>query len=434
MEKTWPDKLEELKKQHNSSYEQLADMLGISTRTLADLMKPKPVAEDGRLSEPTKPIQRLVNHLLSSELSRPGLNLVLIHSDFKVSKDAFDDNDVINSVIKPLLALNAEAPRITTIVDTRQPEAFRNEYHYITIPNDKVNTTLLLKNNILPNYLLAEDEVETEKTLDVFFAVTAMRLVSKTISQNLAHVTIAANIETFWSLGQQIQEIGKEVGKNIGVTFVRQFGVIESENLRKTILKDNCQIIDPPLGRRSGIVSSIHPGGFGFIKDLFEPNKSGIFFSWNHMKLDENGIPEVDIQQLKVGDKVSYTIGVNNKGPCAANVAIVERHDQTRLESVSPTLKKQILTTEEQDFLKNKLTDAISICADADGWALLADVGSRIKLMFPQATESLNAKGYKLSLFVKEELTEIFEYSSDGKNTHRTAACIRLKKSDADEK
>ncbi|MFZ2168932.1 MAG: cold shock domain-containing protein [Methylococcaceae bacterium] len=413
----WPEKLEDLRKQHDSSAEQLADMLGITTRTLSDLM-------GGR--EPTKPIQRLVDNLLNSNLlsgerSKPYLNLVLIHSDFKVFKD--DSDNTVDSVITPLIALNADASRITAIADSRQSEAFRNEYHYIAAPDDHEASMLysaLMKKKVQPHFLTYEVGADTKKTLDVFFTATAMKLVSKTLSQKLAHVTIAADIEKFWSLGKGIQE-----DQNVGVTFVRQYGVQESDSLIKSI--EQCQIIDPPLGRCSGIVTSIHPGGFGFIKDSDDSNKPGLFFSWNHMRLDENGIPELDIQQLKVGDKVSYTIGVNNKGPCATNVAIVERLDQTRSESVPITSKKQQLTSAEQDFLKNKLTDAICLCADSDGWALLADVGSRIKLMFPQATENLNSKGYKWSKLV-EEMTEFFEYNSDGRNTNRSAACVRIKK------
>ena len=418
----WPNKLIELRSQHNSSDEQLADMLGITTRTLADFMK----EEGGR--EPTKPIQRLVDNLLnsnslSSERNKPYLNLVLIHPCFKVSKD--DSENSVDKVITTLMALNTETSRITAIADPRQSELFKNEYHYITeSPNDdedgKRLTSIKINKKVNLNFLTAEVGTKTEKTLDVFFTATAIKLVLKALSQKLAHVTIAADIETFWSLGNMIRE-----DYDVGVTFVRQYGVDVSESLRKTI--ERCQIIDPPLGRCSGIVTSIHPSGFGFIKESSESNKPGLFFSWNHMKQDENGIPEIDIQQLKINDKVSYTIGVNNKGPCATNVAIVERPDQISVEIVPIPSQKQKLTDDETEFLRNKLTDAICICADSDGWALLADVGSRIKLMFPQVTESLNAKGYKWRQFVEDQF-EIFEYSSDGKNANRSAACVRLKK------
>jgi cold shock CspA family protein len=410
----WIVKLQKLQDLHHSSPEKLATMLGITTRTLSDFMKP--VEEGGR--EPTKPIQLLIDHLLGeSGGSKPGLNLVLIHSDFRI-REGFSAVDSIDFIID----LNVETPRNIESALSMKSEPFRNEYHYIGAHKSRSNqivdmSEILGKKKIMPQFLVAEIGVDLDKALDMYFTATAMWLVSQALSQELAHVTIAANINNFWVLAKEIREFA-----NVGVTFVLQHEQEVSDGIIETLEEYKISIISP-LGRLEGEVSAIHPNGsFGHITN---PMGKQMFFSWNHMKRGLNGLPELEIHHLKVGDKVYFTIGVNNKGPCATDVAIVKRGGEAEVElnAIISTLNKE-LTPEEQDLLNTKIADVVGVCADADGRALLADVGSRIKLMHPDASKILYDKGYKLSDFVKKQY-EKYEYEPRGGGA-KSAACIRL--------
>jgi hypothetical protein len=128
-------------------------------------------------------------------------------------------------------------------------------------------------------------------------------------------------------------------------------------------------------------------------------------------KLDGTNVAETPIADLKVGDIVGFTIGMNNKGACATDVTLIER---TSAES-----------SEESEILEF-IKDAIRDCANEKGWALLSRVGTRLSVPHPDYKETFSAKGFKFGELIKKH-TEIFEYSTDSAVTDFSAASARLK-------
>jgi hypothetical protein len=419
---TWDQKLKRLRDTLGLNADALASTLGITTRTLSDFMKGP--GEGGR--EPTGPVQRLID-LLSGELESQGLvktpqlNLVVIHGEFRVAAD----QDPVSAVVEMHAAGGTQR---------------NNEFHYITVQPKKDAKWLLEglgRGRIQPHFFPPDDfAMDSDSARDCYFTATTMWLVAQAMRRDLAHVTLAADAKKFWPLAREIKELAE-----VEVTFVRE--ATRGGDLGVDSLLKNLGItVADPAGRKFGFVTALKtskgPGAkidFGFITPGQKGSKgeevsegSPIFFSFNHMRKDLTGTREIEIHQLLIGDYVSYNIGMNNQGPCATDVALVDRKpDAPVLSNVIVQPFETGRTGLQDKELLDIVRDAVTVCADGDGWALLSTVGSRISILDPNFAERLNAvRGDKRISSLVRAHPELFEVST-GPGTRYSAACVRLK-------
>lgn len=142
---------------------------------------------------------------------------------------------------------------------------------------------------------------------------------------------------------------------------------------------------------------------------------TSLFFSFNQTLKARDGLEETPIGDLRKGDKISFGIGVNYEGPCAIDVALVERAPDGPQEPSAPLPE-----------LVEIIEDAVKVCADEDGWALSATVGIRIRTLYPYFDERLKASGHQKLVSLVPAYPNMFEVS-DGIGTRHAAACMRLK-------
>jgi hypothetical protein len=419
---SWDQKLRRLQQNlrdgEGVTAEELAGTLGITTRTLADFMKP--VADGGR--EPTGPVQRLIDLLLgemdSQDLARkPKLNLVIIHGDFRVS---------------------GEQDPVDAIVTMHSAGGRNNEFHYITVAPERGASAKwaiegLSRRRIQPHFFATDPGLNTQEAMDCYFTATAMWLATQAMRRDLAHITLAADVRKFWPLARELKELAE-----VDVTMVREAGYSVDKDQDALLQGIGIGVADP-AGRNFGRVMALKGDAtskvsYGFIVPS-RAGKSGkpvpeapLFFSWNHMRRDKSGIVELEIDKLVVGDEVSFGIGMNNRGPCAIDVALVGRAaDAPPLEAVSAKHNVARRSKPEEAELVDILKDAVSVCADKDGWARLSDVGNRINVLHPNFKERLQAVSFQKILGFAAAYPAVFELSPDGQGTPYAAACLRLK-------
>lgn len=423
---SWDSKLKRLQDSLSLTMEGLAGNLGITPRTLSDFMKP--ANEGGR--EPAGPVQRLID-LLLGEIESQGLvkrsllNLVIIHGDFRFS-------DAERSVIGMLLKLHSSS------VAQRN-----NEFHYIATKRDHIGTEVFedIKRGRVQLHVFSESDSDlntdsaSDSARDCYFTTTATWLITQAMGRNLAHITIAADAMKFWPLAKELKELA-----GVDVTFIREtLSIVDNANfekLERKLEKDfKICVLNPSSGRRFGRILTLKalpskPGiSFGYIKldrkDAQDDDIPGdtIFFSWNHMKKDRTGNAEMDISALQVDDYVSFSIGMNNKGICAIDVALVERAPSVVSTSAATSLKAtNVGVSQKENELIDILKDAISVCAGENGWGLLSAVGSRISIQHP---EFLKECGYATIKKFAEAHKAVFVYSHTGDGTQYSAACLR---------
>lgn len=411
----WHEKLKQLQISRQFTADGLASALGITTRTLADFMKP--ADQGGR--EPTGPVQRLIGHLLgedeSSALAKHELNLVIIHGDFRVH----EDQDAVSIVIDMHSAYGTYP---------------NNEYHYVTVePRRDAKWAFegLSRRRIQPHFFACEDGADTQEAKDCYFTITAAWLATQAMRRDLAHITLAADPRKFWPLARELKELAE-----VKVTFVRETASNRDESIAQLLQNIGVGIVDP-TGRRLGVISTLKPD-FGFITPgrmdadgslILSSTEKPIFFSWNHMRKDGKGINEADINSLHEGDYVSFSMSMNHRGPCAADVALVKREKASQEVIESKTLTNQPPSSLKESDLIKIIKDAIDVCADEDGWALSSAVGSRVNIFYPDFKKYLleaNPNYLKLSNLAAAH-PEYFEVSPNGAGTQHLAACMRIK-------
>lgn len=417
----WDKKLKRLQENLGLTSDGLASTLGITTRTLADFMKPGD--EGGR--EPTGPVQRLID-LLSGELDsqglikKPQLNLVVIHGDFRVPAG----QDAVVAVVDMHAAAGKQ---------------LNNEFHYVTVlPERDAQWALegLVRRRIQPHFFACDKELDTPEARDCYFTATTVWLATQALRRDLAHITLAADVMKFWPLARELKELAE-----VEVTFVR--GDESNRDVSIDSLLQNIGIsIADPSGRKLGFVTSLKSTldsneiAYGFItpgqKDQDgKPTENGspLFFSFNHMRKDRNNLREIEITQLVEGDYVSFSIGMNNKGACATDVALVERaSDAPPISSPSTgSIRPRSNLPSEKNELLEILKDAVTVCADEEGWTLYANVGTRIKVHCPDFKERLKAATglQSISQFITAHKS-IFEELENGDGKRYKAKCVRL--------
>jgi hypothetical protein len=414
---TWNTKLQRLKeslREGGVTAEELAATLGITTRTLADFMKP--VAQGGR--EPTGPVQRLIDLLLAEveapDAREPKLTLVIIHEDFQLSGN-IDPVDAIT-------AMHSIGGR-------------NNEFHFISLTSNEKRTKWamegLSRRRVQPHFFVAEGELNSAEARDCYFSATSVWLATQALNRDLAHITLAADPKRFWPLARELKELAE-----VDVTIVLDPQTAEDARLTELLREIGLGVADP-VGRKFGRISNLKhdPTGkvsFGFVQPGrragadFKPEGAPLFFSWNHMRRDRSGKPELEIAELHPGDEVSFTLGMNHRGLCAVDVALINRSAEPLPEpsrAASETAKSPQFAE-----LRELLKDAVAVCANKEGWALLSDVGSRLKILHPDFVTRIQTLGFQRIANFAEADAENFQYAAKGgEGTGFSAACVKLK-------
>lgn len=417
---TWDNKLKRLQDNLGQSAEELASTLGITTRTLSDFLKP--VGSGGR--EPTGPVRRLIDLLLGEldaqgVIKKPLLNLVIIHGDFR----APPGQDAVSMIVDMHAAAGPQR---------------NNEFHYIAVESEqgiqKWIREGLITRRVQPHFFAYETDIPNNSAKDCYFTTTAVWLATQAMRRDLAHITVAADPVKFWPLARELKELAE-----VEVTFVREAAQDLGES-GVEFLKNMGIGIANPSGRKFGHVAKLIPRAgtsdeiaYGYINpetkgalDERIINGGGLFFSYNHMRKDPHGDDETAISELGKNDYVSFSIGMNNRGACATDVALVEKSTTVSIETGPEKTDSQVLKNDSE--LVEILQDAIKVCADEDGWALSSSVGTRITTLHPDIRKRLSEFGFKNYANIAMKHTNIFDYSADGDGTQHSAACLRLRK------
>lgn len=415
---TWHTKLQRLKetlREGGVTAEELSSTLGITTRTLSEFMKP--LEQGGR--EPTGPVQRLIDLLLeidTTEGARRKLTLVLIHEDFQLAGN-LDPVDAIT-------AMHSIAGR-------------NNEFHFVSLALSEKRAKWaiegLSRRRVQPHFFVAEPNLNSSAAQDCYFTTTCVWLASQALNRDLAHITLAADANRFWPLARELKEL-----TGVDVTVVLDEQNSANAQLAKHLREIDLQVADP-VGRKFGRVVSLKadPSGkvsYGFIQpsgglgEAFEASGDRLFFfSWNHMRRDRSGKPEIDIADLGPGDEVSFTLGMNHQGPCAVDVALINRGEAP---PHAPANMANTAAASSPEFseLREMLKDAVTVCANKEGWALLSNVGNRLKVLHPDFDARMEALGMQRIASFAQVDPDSFEYAAKGgEGTGHAAACLKLK-------
>lgn len=415
----WNEKLEALQDKLKLSTEQLAETLGMTPRTLYDFMK----RENPRT--PTEPVQRLIEYLLGERTSpglreKPQLNLVIIHGDFRIANGP--DGKSPNAV--------------NTVIDMHAADGtYRdNEFHLVTDePNEELKGYVrdgLSKRRVQPHFFVCDFGLNSQEAKDCYFTATAVWLATQAMRRDLKHITIAADPEKFWPLARELKDLA-----GVMVTFIRNTSAEADLKVDVALEKIGIKVARYHLFRKFGRIHSLLGtdlnGGFthGFITpdEKSSSEVSNMFFSWNHMHRDENREFEKNINQLAIGDEVSFIVGMNNRGACATDVVLrtlVAQNDATTQTSqptnLTPLRDKKLEEIELNEIFKK----ALSMCADKDGWALSSEIGNRVNQFSDfKARLQVIKPGLKISKFCAES-PDIFEFKPHGTDPY---GLIRLK-------
>ena len=411
----WNEKLKILQTELNLSTEQLAETLGMTPRTLYDFMK----SEGAR--PPTDPVKRLIEYLLGERTSpglreKPQLNLVIIHGDFRIPNGP--DGKSRNSV--------------NTVIDMyASGGAYRdNEFHLVTDePDEELKGYVLdglTKSRVLPHFFVSDAGLNSQGAKDCYFTATTVWLATQAMSRDLKHITLAADPEKFWPLGRELKDLA-----GVDVTFIRTASSESDLKIDALLKKITINTAHPHPFRRWGHIHRLVSDGerinYGYIA-LDEPNEQEdptIFFSWGHMHKGEDGEFEKKIEDLVLGDQVSFIVGMNNRGRCATDVAlrtIEEKPAQgTQPIVLSKPKDKKLEEIEMLDIAKK----AVTMSVNKDGWALSSEFGNRIAQFNSNFKTRLNAisPGMKISKFCSD-YPDIFEFKPHGTDPF---GLIRLK-------
>jgi transcriptional regulator with XRE-family HTH domain len=393
---SWQKRIKELQESMGITSDEMAQLLGISPRTLGDFTRP-----DGR--QPSEPIQKLIEFL---------------EKDHGISK--YDNKKASNTI---LIIINSgfyeKHNDIVEIIDrmTKDDATSVKDYHFIYAGSyQNVSSAISLiqtHRNIKPHYFFLDDKEAKESHADVsYFSSVASLLIEGGIRRNVSHIVFAADFNTFSTLlysynDASINPERETIGHEVNFTYISDNG---DEQLSKMVKVINPKSINT---RHKGKVISKKESSYGFISLIKDNEKSikndGIFFSYNSIRKNDNK-PDIKMEDLSIGDTVSFNLGINNKGICAIDMVLIEAYKSNDKESESVKL----------------ISSAISDCMDETGWALLSNVGSRLSVINKNYKEIIKSDNYEDIGSICRTLKDIFEYSTDGNGKYK-AACVRLK-------
>ncbi len=396
----WPTRLKKLQETLRKDTDEMAGMLGISPRTLGEFTRP-----EGR--EPSEPIQKLVEMIENNINPREKkLTLIIIHSGFPWN-DEPDGKDIVTLINE---------------MERAASDGINDDFHFVSLDPEKdllKSLKIWQQNRVTPHFLMKDETLKTssEEVRSSYFSAITTWLVTEATSKNLGHVVLAADVTKFWPLAKVLRDLAE-----IKVSFIRNSKSNLTSDEIKSLDEYDIEIISL-AARQHGRVTSIKDGGYGFIeyikRDQTDEEKwvsqgGGMFFSWNHMRKKKDGLPEVNIRDLTPGDIVSFATGMNDKGPCATDVVLLEK-SKNQTENIDEELVSIIKST-------------INDCSpDETGWVLISSLGTRLNFTQPDYKDLLTKHNYsKLSEFFNNS-EDIFEYSSQGSNSTFNAACVRIK-------
>jgi len=174
----------------------------------------------------------------------------------------------------------------------------------------------------------------------------------------------------FWPLAAEIKAIC-----DVNPVFVST-GAGRNDVAIEAYLKTIGSAIIPFTGRRKGRIAS-KKEGYGFIDYESDESKKSesLFFSWNDIKKNREGIPEIEFDHLNIGDDIYFSIGSNRQGMCATDITLISSQSESNfnLPNKKPIVSKSIPLMQ--------IKEAWGSCQDAEGWSNLADVGGRLKFL-----------------------------------------------------
>lgn len=391
----WQARIKKLQESIGITTDEMAQLLGISVRTLGDFTRP-----DGR--QPSEPVQKLIEFLekengISSENNiKSNTILILINSDF------YENHKNIVETIEKMV---------------KDDETSVKDYHFIyTGLANKIPLSFLQKHRtIKPHYFFLGEGESNESHADVsYFSLGSSALIRSGIRRNVSHVVVAADYDTFYPLSLSYNDnaiipdndMDSESDSEVFFTYISNGGYEESSKVK--VIKPN--INDT---RYTGKIISKHDR-YGFISPTTESKgelitNNNVFFSVNSIR-KTNNILDIKISELSVGDTVSFNFGLNNKGICAIDMILIKAGDATNNEKRSIAMLKT----------------AINDCVDDTGYALLSNVGGRLSIITKDYKDILKEDGYEDIGSVCRENGDIFDYHQNGVGKHR-AACVRVR-------
>lgn len=368
----WKTRIDVLKAQFDVKDDRLAEMLGITPRTLLDLRK--------GVKDPTGPVQRLLEMLGSGQaplasaatVVHAPLHLVLMHGEFELTngRNKYD----------AILAMHGALGRKT-------------EYHYITSPPPGPHLALIvegLNGRGISLHFLKEGDAASR---DCQFAAIAMWLVAQAARTGLASVTIAASPGRFRSLAQTIRQYAR-----VEVTIAHGHVVGEEAEVCRSLSAEGVMTADVD-GRRFGRLVEGPPqrvfgmrvgdtaGGAATRSleiDTIGNGHATIPLEAGQLRLISSGTPEFDYSKFNVGDLVSYSVGISPAGAGAIDVALLKSAASDSLMGnlrVGLARGMRLFTDDNSPDTLRCVREAIATCATQDGWASFEYVWNRLYLL-----------------------------------------------------
>ena len=402
----WKTRIEAVKVQLNLKDDALAELLGITTRTLLDLRK--------GLKDPTGPVQRLLEVYgaqkdsvglgaktslgesdvagisgalgISSALgiipSRGGagpirvlrgpLHLVLMHGEFELG-DGRNKYDAI-------LAMHSAVGRKT-------------EYHYITSPLPNSHSALIVEGLVgrgMTPHFLKDGDVGSR---DCQFSAIAMWLVAQAMGSGLASVTIAASPRRFRALAQTIRQYAQ-----VEVTVAYGHSSGDEAEVCRSLSAEGVMTADVD-GRRFGVLvegqsqrvfgAPVGTTAEGAETRALEIDSDGnghatIPLEAGQIRRIASGTPEFEYAKLGIGDLVSYSVGISPAGAGAIDVALLKSAASDSLMGnlrVGLARGMRLFTDDNSPETLRCVREAIATCATKDGWASFEYVWNRLYLL-----------------------------------------------------
>ncbi|MFZ2171712.1 MAG: OST-HTH/LOTUS domain-containing protein [Methylococcaceae bacterium] len=348
---------------------ELADMLGISPRTLSEFLRP-----GGRT--PTGALEKLIDTLTNdSSSTKARACLSFIHKDFSQSERTQEKpyiQIVVNQIKETFGDSTFDAHFITTA--TASENVDNNDWALEDALKLMGVTSYFLK------YLKYADKPANEKPyiqiLDIFFSSTVISVIHKNLYRNIGEIILAADVNKFWPLAAEIKSISGISPKFLSKDSTQNILSIAS------YLKDIGTDIIPITVRYKGVVRYKHED-YCFIEYKDKGHSEQIFCSWKEFKTENDyNKRRVDFEELEIEDEVYFSIGSNKQGICAI--------DALRGKSTTKT------QTKVEKIPIDQIKEAWEYCKNADGWANLADVGSRLtNIILPAKSFSPTNYGYQ---------------------------------------
>ncbi len=368
----WKTRIDALKTQFDVKDDGLAEMLGITPRTLLDLRK--------GLKDPTGPVQRLLEMLGSGQapvasaasIVHAPLHLVLMHGDFELT----DGRTKYDAILKMHSAVGR-----------------KTEYRYIFSPKPGPHLALILEalnaRGISP-YLLKEGDAGSR---DCQFSAIAMWLVAQAARTGLASVTIAAPPDRFRSLAQTIRQYAR-----VEVIIAHGHVAADEEKVLRELSAEGVMTVDVDARRFGRLVDGppqrIFGARVGAAVEGAAPRSLEIDTIGNGQPTipleawqirSTSGTPEFDYSKFSPGDLVSYNVGISPTGAGGAiDVALLR---SAASDSLFANLRVGLVrgmrrfTDDNSPDTLRCVREAIATCATQHGWAPFEYVWNRLYLL-----------------------------------------------------